>query len=79
MPASILPAATCCCIGAGGAASGVLGPLIEARPRRIVVANRTQAKAGVHARAALRHLRAQHGVELEAPDAAAGLAMHSTW
>jgi len=27
-------------IGAGGAAAGVLGPLIEARPRRIVVANR---------------------------------------
>jgi shikimate dehydrogenase len=28
-------------IGAGGAAAGVLGPLIEARPRRIVVANRS--------------------------------------
>ena len=32
-------------IGAGGAAAGVLGPLIEAGPRLIVVANRTQAKA----------------------------------
>lgn len=32
-------------IGAGGAAAGVLGPLIEARPREIVVANRTVAKA----------------------------------
>jgi shikimate dehydrogenase len=54
-------------IGAGGAASGVLGPLIEARPRRIVVANRTQAKAAVMLD---RHwaLAAQHGVELEAPD-----------
>jgi shikimate dehydrogenase len=54
-------------IGAGGAASGVLGPLIEARPRRIVVANRTQTKAAVMLD---RHwaLAAQHGVELEAPE-----------
>jgi shikimate dehydrogenase len=54
-------------IGAGGAASGVLGPLIEARPRRIVVANRTQAKAGLLIE---RHsaLAAQHGVRLEAPE-----------
>jgi shikimate dehydrogenase len=32
-------------VGAGGAAAGVLGPLIDARPRRIVVSNRTLAKA----------------------------------
>ena len=32
-------------IGAGGAAAGVLGPLIEARPHRIVVANRTPDRA----------------------------------
>jgi len=52
-------------VGAGGGASGVLGPLIEARPRRIVVANRTSAKA-----AALieRHaaLAASQGTQLQA-------------
>ncbi|MFO1222811.1 MAG: shikimate dehydrogenase [Burkholderiaceae bacterium] len=34
-------------IGAGGAAAGVLGPLIEAGPREIVVANRTLENADV--------------------------------
>jgi len=32
-------------VGAGGAAAGVLGPLLYERPRRMVVTNRTQARA----------------------------------
>ncbi|MCG2595342.1 shikimate dehydrogenase [Ramlibacter sp. XY19] len=52
-------------VGAGGAAAGVLGPLLEARPRRVVVANRTLAKAQS---LVLRHatLAAANEVELEA-------------
>jgi shikimate dehydrogenase len=56
-------------VGAGGAAAGILGPLIEAQPRRIVVANRTQSKA---AALIARHsaLARQMQVELEAPELA---------
>ena len=52
-------------IGAGGAAAGVLGPLISQRPRRIVMTNRTAAKAValVQSHAAL---AASHGVALQA-------------
>jgi shikimate dehydrogenase len=52
-------------VGAGGAAAGVLGPLIEGRPRSIAIANRTAGKAN-----ALRHrhgeLARACGVELVA-------------
>ena len=46
-------------VGAGGAAAGVLGPLLYERPRRIVVSNRTQARAEalVHSHAGLASLQ----------------------
>ena len=55
--------------GAGGAAAGVLGPLIDARPRRIVVANRTQSRAAVLIERH-RELAQRQGVELLAPELA---------
>ena len=52
-------------VGAGGAAAGVLGPFIEARPAAITVANRTREIARD---LVVRHadLAARHGVELRA-------------
>lgn len=60
-------------IGAGGAAAGVLGPIIEAGAQRIVVANRTLAKAIAlvqrHAPLALTHHCA---IEAQALDTVTG-------
>jgi len=52
-------------VGAGGAAAGVLAPLIEARPRRLVIVNRTADKVQAVAQrhAALAH---HHQVDLAA-------------
>ncbi len=60
-----LPGSRILLIGAGGAACGVLGPLIEARPRTIQVVNRTASKAHelVARHAALAEL---HAVDLRA-------------
>jgi shikimate dehydrogenase len=41
----VLEGARVLLLGAGGAARGVLGPVLDSRPRRLVVANRTAARA----------------------------------
>jgi len=48
-------------VGAGGAAAGVLGPLLDARPREVVVTNRTRERAAALVR---RHRDAARGAAL---------------
>lgn len=60
-------------LGAGGAAAGVLGPLLAARPRGITLVNRTRSRAdGLAGRHAA--LAADLGVELRVSDAHAPMA-----
>lgn len=69
-------------IGAGGAAAGVLGPLIEAGPSVLVVANRTADKAQAlvdrHADLARDHGVALGAAPLDAPGTAFDIVINGT-
>jgi len=69
-------------IGAGGAAAGVLGPLIEAGPAALVVANRTADKAQAlvdrHADLARDHGVALSAAPLDAPGTAFDIVINGT-
>lgn len=54
-------------VGAGGAAAGVLGPLLEQQPRSLTICNRTAAKAQALVESH-RSLSEQQKVELQAQD-----------
>jgi shikimate dehydrogenase len=45
LPGALLEGARICLLGAGGAAAGILASLMNARPKRVVIANRTPARA----------------------------------
>ncbi len=69
-------------VGAGGAAAGVLAPLLEQRPRRIVVVNRTAARAQalVQAHADLAEARqvALQALPIEEPGTAFDVVVNAT-
>lgn len=69
-------------VGAGGGAAGILGPLIEAGPHRIVVCNRTLQKAQVlverHAATASAHGVALSACALDAVDGAFDIVINAS-
>jgi shikimate dehydrogenase len=67
-------------IGAGGAAAGVLGPLLQARPAQLVLANRTLAKAQalVDSHRAVADGVALSAATLESPGAAFDLVINAS-
>lgn len=69
-------------VGAGGGAAGILGPLIEAGPRRIVVCNRTPQKAQAlvqrHATTAFAHGVALSACGLDAVEGAFDIVINAS-
>ena len=69
-------------VGAGGAAAGVLGPLLQAGPAAVVLANRTSQKAHAlaerHAAWARAHGAALHAAGLDAPGTAFDIVINAS-
>lgn len=61
----VLQGATILVLGAGGAARGILAPILDAKPARVVIANRTAARA-LELAARFRSRGSVEGVALEA-------------